>query len=98
MIVLSTQSWARGHVNKEVLTIHSPDSRPCTFFKLKSVAEADSSVPTNPWFAVPTAHNGHDVIVSMLLAAFMSGKKVNVSTTGGVECGHAAISNVHFSH
>jgi len=86
------------HVSKDVKTVLSPDSRPCSFFLLNGVTEADSVVPNNGWFAVPISHSGHDVIISILLTAFTTGKPVNVSTTGAAQCGHAEVSSVHFSY
>ncbi len=42
----STQpAVADSHVGKQVSAIHSPDTRPCTFFKLDGVTQADPVVP-----------------------------------------------------
>lgn len=50
----------------------------------------------NPWFSVPLTHNGHDVIISMLLTAYTTGKTLRVATTGQISCGHAEVRSVQF--
>ena len=86
-----------SHTEKLVKTIHSPDTRPCTFFQLKGVNQADPITPSNGWFSVPLDTNGrHDVIVSMLLTAFTTTKPINVATTGSKQCGHAEVANINF--
>lgn len=82
------------HPNKLVTELHSPDTRACAFFRLDGVSEADPVKPGNPWFAVPTNHRGYDVIVDNLRVAIVHDKRVYVSTTGTLECGHAALLKV----
>jgi len=85
---------AATHTNKEVAVFHSPDSRPCTFFTLTGVAEADPVVAGNPWFSIPQTHIGYKEIISVLLAARTVGKTVTVGTAGTMACGHAAVQSV----
>lgn len=98
LILFSMYSYAVDHLGKDVKTIHSPDHRACTFFMLEGVSLADPVAPSNGWFAVPIAHSGHDVIVSILLAAYTTGKKINVRTSGASACSTAGVSSVHFAY
>lgn len=84
------------HTSKEVAVFHSPDERPCTFFRLTGVAEADPVVADNPWFTIPQNHIGYKEITSVLLAARTAGKTVTVATTGTTACGHAAVHHVEY--
>lgn len=78
-------------------TIQTPDAeRPCYFFKLKNVFEADPIVKDNPWFAIAKSHKGYKEIVSTIITAFSLKKQVIVGTTGAVatSCEHAEVSYV----
>jgi hypothetical protein len=79
------------HSSRLVIELHSPDNRPCAFFRLVGVSQADPVTPNNPWFSVPTNHLGYDVIIDSLRAAILHDKRVTVYTTGGVKCGHASV-------
>ncbi|GAA6166899.1 hypothetical protein NBRC116591_07090 [Sessilibacter corallicola] len=95
IILFANTAQALGsNLNKSVTIIHSPDHRPCTFFQLEGVTEASPAVPNEPWFSVNINHDGHEVIVSILLTALTSGKKVDVITTGDVDCGFTQVSSV----
>jgi len=54
LIPIST--YAAQHHNAVVQTVHSPDARACSFFRLEEVVEADPVNPNNPWFSVPLSH------------------------------------------
>lgn len=97
-ILFYHHSYAHSHTNKIVETIHSPDSRECTFFRLKGVTEADPVVSNNGWFSIPLSYPGHDVIVSMLLTSYTADKNITVTTTGKIACGHAAVNNIQFTY
>ncbi len=84
------------HLSKTVGVIKSPDINPCSLFTLVGVAEADPIKPGNNWFAVPQTHNGHNVIISILLAASTSGKTVTVYTNGKEICGGVEVDHVRF--
>ena len=95
IVFFSTAGQAASHLNKTVTTVHSPDWRPCTFFQLDGVTQADPVAPNNPWFAVQTTYIGHDVIVSILLTALTTNKEVHVETSGSLICnGLAAVTSV----
>ncbi|MFT6389445.1 MAG: hypothetical protein ACJAUP_002837 [Cellvibrionaceae bacterium] len=96
--ILSANAMSLTHNQVEVESILSPDSRPCTFFRLKGVVQADPAVNNHAWFSVPLDHNGHDVIVSMLLTAYAAGKKLNVVTTGREKCGIAEVESMLFAY
>lgn len=88
-----------SHTGNEVWVLHSPDSRPCVFFLLNGVAEADPVMPGNPWFGLPKSHPGYKEILTLLLIARTSGKEFNaVVTTGQVaqECGVPGVLKVLF--
>lgn len=82
---------AAAHYKKNPYQLHAPDERPCTLFVLHGVSEADPAVPGSPWFALPNSHQGQKEIFSILLSALLSGKTVNVRTSGGTACGAAEV-------
>ncbi|PHQ83182.1 MAG: hypothetical protein COB58_10635 [Thalassobium sp.] len=87
---ISLSSYATTYKEKSVGYMRSPDDRPCLLFQLNGVSDVDGS--GNAWFALPTGNNYKDIL-SMLLAAKMSDRKVDVSTTGAVAegCGHTEV-------
>jgi hypothetical protein len=85
---------ATQHSGRQVVQLHSPDTRECTFFMLTGVAEADPVLPGNPWFAVPKTHVGYKEIVSFLMTARITGESLTVYTAGTTACGHATVSAV----
>ena len=87
---------AASHTNKQVADLLAPDYRPCTFFQLQGVAEADPVNPNNPWFAVPNDHIGYDEIVSMLITATTSQRQITVATNGNLACGHARVFQLRY--
>lgn len=98
LFFVQSNAQAATHQGAKVKTMQSPDARPCTFFWLEGVGVADSTIKNSPWFAVPRTHLGHDVIISMLLTSLTTGKELDVHTTGGAACSHAAVSHVTFSY
>jgi len=78
------------HRDKQIAVIQSPDDRPCLFFVLSGVSEADpivSGMKGSEWFAVPHTHQGYREILGLLIAARISAHTVTVITTGNVVCG-----------
>jgi len=97
-LMFSSIAWCGAHNNHQVLTVFSPDSsRPCLFFQMDGVSEADPIVAASPWFAVPMSHNGYNLIQAMLLTLFTAGKNLNIKTTGGTACGFAEVDSVIFT-
>ncbi len=76
--------------NKAVNIIRGPDGRPCTFFILDGVSPADPTTPNTSWMALRQASSGYKENLAILMSAKLTGRVVNVSTTGAVvpECGH----------
>jgi hypothetical protein len=81
------------HRGQTLLDIASPDvTRPCLFFRLVGVAQADptSPNPTTTWFAVPTDAVGnvpsvkYQEISRMIYQAKATGATISVKTTGAV--------------
>ncbi len=95
MLITSGVATAGTYEWNNVSVIRSPDGRPCLFFQLKGVSNVDST--GNPWFVVKQSHVGYKEILSMIVAAKISGKTMSVSTSGNVvpECGHAEVVVVH---
>lgn len=62
--------------------IQTPDERPCYFFTLKNVSEADPTIAKSPWFAIAKSHKGYKEVVSTIITAFALKKQVTVGTTG----------------
>jgi hypothetical protein len=76
--VLSGAATLSGSINRLV----PPDARPCAFFSLSGVAQADPVLPGQPWIAIRQSQNGFKEIYAMLLAAIHSGVPITVATTG----------------
>ena len=93
-LILSFNVHAVSHINKDIEVIQSPDSRPCVFFKLVGVSEADPVKSGNAWFSIPLSHVGIDQFYSMLLTAKTASNKIDVITTGTLECGHASVQSI----
>lgn len=74
-------------------TIRSPDGRPCTFFTLVGVNQADPAVPNSPWFVISQSAVGYKEMLTLLLSAKMTGKPVYLSTSGNLvaACGQAEV-------
>lgn len=90
---------AAGHTSG-IAIIHAPDNRPCLFFQLEGVGEADPVKLNGPWVAVPVTHYGYDTIVAIMQSAHMGELPVSVSTTETIvtECsGLAKVNAVKFS-
>jgi len=93
-------SFATGPITGLVGGLVPPDSRPCVFFSIIGVSEADPTVkPGWPWFAVRQSQNGFKELYALLLSAKLSGNPVIVSTTGAAvsECdGYVGVSNAYY--
>ena len=80
--------------NKEI-SIMRMDYRPCVLFQLKDVPDAGGT--GSPWFALRDTHIHQKEIMSVLISAKVSGKKVDVEATSTVlaDCGHSEVQVVH---
>lgn len=94
MVCISFAS-AGTNYNEKIGIIRSPDSRPCLLFQLEGVTDAGGS--GNPWFAIKQDHIGYDEIVSIMLAAKLSDRAIQVGTNNvPVEgCGHVEVTVIH---
>lgn len=70
------------------------DSRPCFFFILNGVSEADPAIPNGPWFAIPTSASNYQVMAATVMSAKLSGSSLHVLTDGTKSCGWATASTV----
>lgn len=86
---------AAVHTQGIVVQIANPDDRPCIFFRLSGVAEADPVLPGQPWFAVPKTHGGYKEIVATLMIARSTQDPIyQVLTSGAVACGYAEVLSI----
>ena len=94
-ILMSASSATAGtlHSNKIVNQVQI-DGRPCLFFTLQGVAQADPVHPSAAHFAVSTDHPNYATMVSILLSAKMGRASVTVSTTGSLACSHPAVDGI----
>ncbi len=96
-LVLAAASTA-GAVNHAPLPvgqlISSFDSGDCVIFTLQGLAEADPRVPSTPWFAIPRSQFGARDAYAMLLAAKLTGERVEVRTSNEIACGYIRASHV----
>lgn len=83
-------SAAQTHRGAKVLGLHIDATRPCAFFRLERVGVADP-VTATPWFSLPKSHPAFPELYAMLLTASVTGKSVDVQTTGTFDCGFAAV-------
>jgi hypothetical protein len=77
----------------------APDSRPCAFFSIVGVSEADPIKPGWPWMVIRQDQNGFKEAFAMLLSAKQSGTPIQVNTTGSAvsNCdGYVGVSNLFF--
>ncbi len=82
---------------KKVSTVNAGGGDNCTLFKLEGINGAMPSTPNDPWFAIPTSDPTHDVVVSILLTAYSSGKPVRINVNENLTCGKAGINYIRFS-
>lgn len=81
---------AKVHENGRPIRIFTDAGRPCTFFQLAGVTEADPAQPTE-WFAIAHSHPRHSELFAILLTAKASGLPIDVSTNGVATCGLAGV-------
>lgn len=74
----STTAWSGYLVGR----IFAPDDRPCLFFELSGVPQADPLVPGNSWMAVPQSQDGYQEIYALLLWAKATGTPISAVTSG----------------
>lgn len=82
MLLIATASKAGTFTNKNIGTLHLPDDRPCTFFKLEGVDASDPSTPSIPWFAIRQSKTGYKETVAAVIGAKLSSKPLTVLTSG----------------
>ncbi len=98
MVLASPLSFATEiHDFKKVETVSSSTNKECTYFSLVGVNEADPVVENEGWFALEISNPAHDVSISILLAAYASGKEVRVSSDGTIKCGFAGVKYIRFA-
>jgi hypothetical protein len=90
LAVAASAATAADFVNKTVGNIRGPDGRPCTFFTLEGVSEADPGTPGTPWFALRQASPGYEENLAILISAKLTGRPIQVTTAGVVAggCNH----------
>ena len=65
-------------------------TRPCAFFQLQGVTQADPAVP-GPWFSIPTTNVGFHEQYALLLSAAFNNHPIFVGTNGQAACGFAQV-------
>jgi hypothetical protein len=76
---LHAASWS-GY---QIAQLEAPDpARPCLFFTLVGVPQADPAFPNDPWFAISENQSGYWEIYGMLLLAKSKGLGVAITTSG----------------
>lgn len=88
-----TPVLAVTHEGKRPITVFTDGTRPCTFFRLEGVTQADPAQP-DEWFAISRSHPAYAENVAVLLTAKVSKLLINVSTNGTNQCGFAGVDNV----
>ena len=86
---------ATSRSNQSIQDIQA-DSRPCLFFNLAGVSEADPAVPAQIWFTIPTSNANYQTQASIILSSKVAGKPLRVQTDGTVSCGYATASVIGF--
>lgn len=93
-MTLTAPANAVDHTAKRVLDLHVDATRPCAFFRLEGVAEADPVTPGSMWFAVPRAHAGYTELFAMLLTAKAANLPVTIKTNGTSSTACSTVPNV----
>ena len=75
--------------NNQHVGVTQVDVRPCFFFQLQGVSEADPVNPGSIWFALPTSNPNYQILASTLLSAKLTNQPINVQTDGSTSCGYA---------
>jgi hypothetical protein len=104
LLSVGPQAFAATYPNAivtQVLTITGQSGAGlCYYFTLSGVAQADPSVPNNPWFAISTNSNvSAKEEFALILTARVTGTPVSaVVTTGAADpdCGNAKVSSIQF--
>ena len=92
---ISTQAAEGWFPGRSVSYLSGGDSRPCAFFTLEGVAQADPAQPNVGWFVLPKTHPQFKETYALLLVAKVTGRTVNVTTSGLIDaCGHAQVISV----
>lgn len=73
------------------------DSRPCMFFNLANVSEADPVAAGQKWFAIPVSNANYQTYASIVLSSRLTRQPFWVQTDGTISCGFATASLVGFS-
>ncbi len=84
---------AVNYEGKRPISVFTDGSRPCTFFRLEGVNQADPAQP-GEWFAIPRSHPAYAENFAALLTAKVSKLLINVSTNGTNQCGFAGVDNI----
>jgi hypothetical protein len=79
-----------------VSVVFPPDvARPCAFFQLQGVPQADPVAPGQPWFAIPMTNVGYHEQFALVLTAAFNNRPIVVATTGQADCGFAQVSSLY---
>ena len=89
LLAASSGAVAGSFVGKTITIVRAPDTRPCTFFSLDGVYPADPVTPNSGWFVLRQAAVGYKENLAILMSAKLTGRPVNVGTSGTFvsECG-----------
>jgi hypothetical protein len=95
LVAASASAWCGtpgNFTNASVEYVFAGDTRPCVFFRLVGVGEADPGVPGSAWFTLPKTHPLFRESFALLMSAKLTSQKVNITTTGAIDpCGHAQV-------
>jgi hypothetical protein len=89
----SQPSYAASHSGKTIQFLQV-DTRACAFFTLDGVSVADSSVSSQPWFALPKSSSNFAEMYAMLLSAKLAARPLSITTDGTSSCGYATVTFV----
>ena len=93
--MVASSALSADFFGRSVSYLSGGDSRPCAFFTLEGVTQADPALPGVSWFVLPKTHPQFKESYALLLSAKLTGKLVNIITTGAIDpCGHAQVASV----
>jgi hypothetical protein len=87
---LAAVTWSNKYIGMIIV-----DTRPCAFFQLGGVGQADPVSPSNPWLSIGTTDPNYQVLVSMMMTAKAGNLPVTVVTDGTLACGNAHIQGLY---
>lgn len=94
LLLLAASGGANAAVwqeNEQPLNLLTDGSRPCAFFQLEGVGQAQPGDDAGLWFALARSHPAYSELWALLLTAKASKMTVDVRSLETSACGYTAV-------